>query len=277
VATPFALALQRLPKGTDRVLVLADMATARSETLAFDVTSLRQLFDAFRVPTPGNLSRDLSVLEARGLVVRRAGGGLSVTPEGEALGRSLLPRLDETQELSSAGHQSALFNHALHNLLPYELAPARWREGIRRLVQRFPFEHNAFLMTRFPKSDANDPVAPAIELARHTLAEHGLVLHIASDRILDPDLLGNVAAHMWASSFGVAVFECRTTSALNENLIAEVGGMMMTGRRCALLKDASVEHFPSDFAGQIYREIDLSDPRTVATALDEWSREDLGR
>jgi hypothetical protein len=278
MATPFALALQRIPKGTDRILVLADIATARSEANAFETADIRQLFDAFRVPAPGNLPRDLQTLERRGLVVRKLGGdGFAISPEGEDLARTLLPDLEPSIELASAERQSATFNHGVHNLLPYELAPTRWRDGIRKLVEYFPFEDNAFLMTRFPQELERDPVAEAIDVSRRTLAAHGIKLHLASDRILDPDLLGNVAAHMWASSLGVAVFERRTSESLNPNLLAEVGGMLMTGRRCALLKDTSVDHFPTDFVGQVYREIDLDDQATVGAALEDWALHDLGR
>ena len=279
MATPFALSLQRLSKGTDRVLVLADLATARSDDGAFETADVRRLFDAFRVPSPSNLPRDLAALERQGLVVRRLGGtGWAVTPEGEDAARTLLPPVEDSLELAAAAPQSAPFNNARRTTSGRTSpAPSRWREGIRRLTDEFAFEDNVFLMTRFPRGGTDDPVAPVIDLARTTLAEHALHLHVASDRILDPDLLGNVAAHMWASSFGVAVFECRTEDHLNENLLAEVGGMLVTGRRCALLKDVSVKRFPSDFAGQLYREVDLSKSDSVAQALQSWAIDDLRR
>src|SRR4051794_19732776 len=101
MTTPFSLALQRLPKGTDRVLVLADLATARSDEMTFETRDLRQLFDAFRVPIPRNLPRDLTSLEGRGLLVRRlAGRGFAITPEGEDAARSLLPHQGREEELS---------------------------------------------------------------------------------------------------------------------------------------------------------------------------------
>jgi hypothetical protein len=34
-----------------------------------------------------------------------------------------------------------------------------------------------------------------------------LNLHLASDRQLDDDLLGNVAAYMWACQFGIGILE----------------------------------------------------------------------
>jgi hypothetical protein len=189
----------------------------------------------------------------------------------------VLPHERAGDDLASGDVRTARFAHAEHNLLPFELAPARWREGIRTLIDSFPFEDNVFLMTRYPGADPEDPVAPVLDVAREVMSDHGLALHLASDRTLDPDLLGNVAAHMWACSLGVAVFEQRTEPRLNENLVAEVGAMLMTGRRVALLKDSSVGSFPTDFVGQIYREVDLDDPATVRDALTGWASEDLGR
>jgi len=50
---------------------------------------------------------------------------------------------------------------------------------------------------------------------------------------------------------------------VNYNLTIEVGGMLMTGRRCALLKDSSIERLPTDLVGQIYKPVELQKPSTV--------------
>lgn len=276
--TPFALALQRLSRGTDRVLVVADLAAARSEDASFESDDVRELFDAFRIPAPSNLPRDLSTLGGRGLLIRRfRSSGWAITPEGQHRARTILPRRSAEVEVAGSDLRTAPFADVAHNLIPFELAPSRWREGIEVLTARTAFEDNAFLMTRFPGTDPSDPVGPVIELARRTLADHGLHLHVASDRVIDPDLLGNVAAHMWGCSYGVSFFECRIQKTLNENLLAEVGAMLMTGRRVALLKDVSVDEFPTDFVGQVYREVDLDDHKSVQRALHAWAQDDLGR
>jgi hypothetical protein len=96
-------------------------------------------------------------------------------------------------------------------VIPAELAPPKWLNSIERLTQRFPFETNVFLMTRFPQDDTDtrylDPIRPAIDVIREALRSHGLNLHLASDRQLDDDLLGNVAAYMWACQFGIGILE----------------------------------------------------------------------
>jgi hypothetical protein len=80
---------------------------------------------------------------------------------------------------------------------------------------------------------------------------------------------------MWACRYGVALFEDRVDRGLNHNLLIEVGAMIMTGRRCALLKDGSIEKMPTDFVGMIYKSVDLSEEDTVAAVVRAWIKHDL--
>jgi hypothetical protein len=94
---------------------------------------------------------------------------------------------------------------------------------------------------------------------------------------MDDDLWANVAAHMWASRYGVAFFEDLATPkrGVNYNLTIEVGGMLMTGRRLALLKDTSIATMPIDLVGKIYKSVQMVKPETVEKALHAWIRDDL--
>ncbi|HLM64734.1 MAG TPA: hypothetical protein VK306_10590 [Acidimicrobiales bacterium] len=134
-------------------------------------------------------------------------------------------------------------------------------------------------MTRFPDNDEDpdgpDPVAAALEVTGDALAGHGLRFMLASQRALVDDLWGNVAAHMWASNYGIAFFEDRRGRGMNYNLVTEVGAMLMAGRRCLLLKDSSIERMPTDLVGFIYKSIDLDDRTTITHAVHEWARADL--
>ena len=94
-----------------------------------------------------------------------------------------------------------------------------------------------------------DPVASALEVAAQACGGHGLKLQLASDRAIVDDLWGNVAGHMWASRYGIAFFEDRRGRGMNYNLTIEVGAMLMTGRRCLLLKDKSTPKMPTDLVG----------------------------
>lgn len=81
---------------------------------------------------------------------------------------------------------------------------------------------------------------------------------------------------MWVCQFGMGILEDRLKQGLNYNVVAELGAMLMTGRRCALLKDKSAPALPSDIAGLIYKSIDLDDPRRLAKTAHRWAADDLG-
>lgn len=59
-------------------------------------------------------------------------------------------------------------------------------------------------------------------------------------------------------------------------MIIEIGAMLMTGRRCALLRDKSVPKMPTDLVGQIYKPVDFDDLDEVAAEIHKWAAEDLG-
>ena len=263
----------------DRVLLAAAIVGLRNGDGLFKAPGLIAFFDALRVPRPANIHRDLSTLEAKKFL-RKIGSFWSVTPLGRSEIQEQL-QLFDSAELSAylAGTPGSFLGNQKHIVIPAELAPTKWLPSIERLLQKFPFETNVFLMTRFPVNAADtkylDPVMPAIPVIKEALKSHGLTLHLASDRQLDDDLLGNVAAHMWACQFGVGVLEDRLGRGLNYNVITEIGAMLMTGRRCALLKDKTSPALPTDFLGQIYKSIDLQDTDAVSKCIHDWASEDL--
>jgi hypothetical protein len=277
VTEPLALQVQELHQGTDRVLVLGDLLSRRSSHGWFTPSEVLGAFEALRVPAPGNVNQALSQLRARGMVLRRnTGGGWSVTPRGRQQVVKLMGEIDPASlAIEKTDTPTAEFGHARHTLIPPFFAPAGWLPGIQRFLGQFPFDTNVFCMTRFPASEV-DPVLPAIEASREALRGHGLQLHLASDRQIDDDLWGNVAAHGWACRYGIGMFEDRAGRGLNQNLVAEVGAMLMTGRRCALLKDKSQPGLPTDFVGQIYKSVDFDDRESVSVEVHSWAREDLG-
>jgi hypothetical protein len=171
---------------------------------------------------------------------------------------------------------SSPFGGAVHPLVPPEMAPPGLAAGLRTFLSDHPLEGNIFGMTRFPLEEADlDPIRDALDIARTTAKLHGLEFHLASDRAIMDDLWTNVCAHMWAAKFGIAFFENRHDSGINVNMSIEVGAMLMTGRRCALLRDTSIEKMPADLVGQIYKPVDLEDLDSVEHALHIWLRDDL--
>jgi hypothetical protein len=134
-------------------------------------------------------------------------------------------------------------------------------------------------MTRFPASPDDthylDPVQDVVDTLRQSFAYHGLTLHLASDRQIEDELLGNVGAYMWACQYGIGLLEDRAGRGLNYNVVTELGSMLMTGRRCAMVKDRTAPPLPSDLAGHIYKSLDLDDLGAISTAAHAWVAEDL--
>lgn len=277
--TSFPLVFQTYGKSIDRVLLGSAIVGLRNGDGLFKPPGVLTFFDALRVPRPANIHRDLGLLESANFV-RRFGSNWSVTPVGRNAVQDHIQKFDEA-ELSAflQGTPGSFLANERHLVIPAELAPPKWLNAIERLTQNFPFETNVFLMTRFPQ-DAHDttyldPIQPAIPVIREVLKSHGLTLQLASDRQLDDDLLGNVAAHMWACQFGIGILEDRMKRGLNYNVMTELGAMLMTGRRCALLKDKTSPALPTDLIGQIYKSIDLDDITSLEAKVHSWAAEDL--
>jgi hypothetical protein len=275
----FGLQVQRLGRGTDRVLVVSEFAGAQHGDGWFTPKAVQDAFEAFRLPPPSNVSQALAQLRQKGFVRRRESGGLwSLTPLGRREVVTLMGEVDASSaEVALLTPTGAEFGHAVHALIPPAFAPVKWSNGIAHFLKRFEFDRNVFCMTRFPIADHElDPLEDVITTIRAALERHSLTLHLASDRNIDDDLWGNVAAHGWACKYGIALFEDRIGRGLNHNLVAEVGAMLMTGRRCALLKDESQESMPTDFVGQIYKSVDFGDLNEVANQVEAWVTQDLG-
>lgn len=277
MAESFALKLQTLPFVGDRILVIGQIAGLSNTTGEFTAADVDRLFDAFRVPRPSKTSTILGQLSGKGVVVR-VGSNWALTPVGEERVREVIGGIStETARGALTRAPGAELGHAQQVVLPPALAPARWSRGISQLLKVSPFDSNVFCMTRFPDPEARqDPLAETISTARAVLRQHGLALYLASDAIVDDDLLANIAAYMWACKYGIAIFEDRVGKRLNYNLVTEVGAMLMAGRRCVLLKDKTAPDMPTDLIGQIYRRVDLDDQSTVASALHSWVADDLG-
>lgn len=264
------------------MLVVGAIVGSRLKDGWFTPGQIANMFELLRLPRPGNVNQSLAGLKLKEKVVRRrTGTGWSLTPEGRAAVAGLIEDFDVTAvEAEIAVVGSAELQQAQHPLIPPELAPVRWAVPIGRLLAEYPFESNVFCMTRFPKDEREDalpdPVQHVIAAAREALYARGLHMHLASDRVADDELFGNIAAHMWACKYGIGLFETRFGEQFNDNLQIEVGAMLMTGRRVALLKDRETPNMPTDFVGHIYKSVDFDDPNSVTIALDGWARDDLG-
>ena len=250
--------------------------------MRFAPRDLDLLFEELTLPTPRNVSAVLAALETDGLVSRSRGRGAvwALTPIGRGRTAELLGDGDlQALQVEGALSVAPVLGNLTHPLLPPALAPPEALVAIKDFLSQHPFESNVFGMTRFPETRPEggqpDPVQPALRVAREVCAAHGLTFHLASDRALSDDLWTNVVSFMWASKFGIAFFEDRQDRGLNYNMGIEVGSMLMAGRRCALLRDTSVERMPTDLVGRIYKSVDLARPDSVGDELHRWVRDDL--
>ena len=275
---PVALRLQRLDLQT-QTLALAQLAASRTDSGKVTPAAVNQLFHDFALPAPAKITNVFSALTTKKLLTKLPQRGLyKVTPTGQAKVAEQMTGLDlVTLVAESASENAPVLGRTEHSLVPVHLAPPALVQPLRAFLGDHPFDTNVFGMTRFPDAKAGtaDPIGRALTVTKEVCAEFGLEFHLASDRAISDDLWTNVTAHMWACRYGVAFFEDRVARGLNHNLLIEVGAMIMTGRRCALLKDGSIERLPTDFVGLIYKSVDLSAEDTVAAAVRAWLKDDL--
>jgi DNA-binding transcriptional ArsR family regulator len=260
--------------------VLTEVAVVRSESGWATPRSVTQLFEALRIEPP-NVSEYLKRLRQDGLVLPRPGGGeWAVQPEGREAVREALADLDYNQiEAELRAAPGAEYLSALNPVIDPALAPPRWSAGVARLHKRFPFETSVFCMTRFPdpgERELPDPVRSSVAALRAAATDHGLALHVASDRQVEDNLFGNVGAFMWGSLYGIGILEDRVGRGLNYNVVTELGSMLILGRRCAILRDRTAPEVPSDLGAELFKRVDLDDVDGVLLAMHRWLSDDLG-
>jgi hypothetical protein len=243
----------------------------------FSPSDLAGFFDTIRVPSPSNINQVLARLRRDQLALQRSPGIWSLTPVGERRATEVIGELDPMQiELELSELPGAELDHVLHRVLPPRFAPPPWAAGIAHLLRDSPFYRNVFCMTRLPEEPPvpGDLIGDAIDVLRSVCARHGLRL-LASDRLAEDELWGNVSAHMWVCQYGIGLLEDRTEEGVNPNVCIELGAMLMTGRRCAMLKDVTLPEMPTDLAGHIYKPVDLTRVDDVAAVADRWITDDL--
>jgi hypothetical protein len=267
----------------EQFVALARLLQSRDGSPDFTVRGVDELFHEMSLPAPAKPYNVAAALERRALIRHGKGRGTwRVTPKGRAESEEVVSGIDLAALVAEAAAGGARLGGSAHPvILPEFGAPPDLAGVLREFLHQHDFDRNVFGMTRFPKegsSEPPDPIKNALEIAQTTFEAHGLEFHLASDRQLHDDLWTNVAAHMWACRYGVAFFEdlARPANGLNYNLTTEVGAMLMTGRRCCLLKDPSIKSLPTDLVGRIRKDVSFEDEDAVATLLHSWIRDDLG-
>jgi hypothetical protein len=272
---PRALQIQRLGSLNHQALVMLQVCSLSSPDQASSAADVTQRFLDVHLPPPQNVSQHLTYLRQQRLAMQPAAGRWAVSPEGEEEIRRLMGEID-SKDLERLGQEAGEpeFAGAPHHRIPPSMAPAIFQKGISEFLRDHPRERNVFLMVRYPREEDSYSMQPTIQVSRDLLVELGMEAHLASDRAVDDQLFPNVGIYLWACDFGVAILEEREKR-LNYNVVLEAGAMLMTGRRCLLLKDKSVEGVPTDLGAHIRKDVDLDKPETVTTAIREWVAVDL--
>ncbi len=266
------LRLQALPVPS-RALALGALAGARSGDGVFSTKQVADLMTDLRLPPVGNLSATLGRLRGQNLVMQPAAGTWALTPLGEREANAQGVAVPGAAVQAAGQPSGSEFGERHHDLIPPLLGPMGAAPGLNRVLDESPFEQNVMLITRFPK-DEEDHFAKLIPQLRGAVAAHGLRLLVASDGMKEDTLWANVVTYMWASKYAIVLLD-KPGEALNSNVLIEIGGMLMTGRRCAILRDQSVPAMPSDLVGHIYKGADLADHDASVAEIHKWIRDDL--
>lgn len=261
--------------GPDQVMVLALLLESATDARQFTARDVADLRVHLRLPEMPGLTTVLSRLGGRRLLMRPRNGYWSLTPNGRVHASELVPGQSDLEARAELQVEGSTLGSEHHRLIPAALAPVKVREGLRQLLADGDFDDNVMLISRFPKSDS-DPLNAVFSKVRDAVEAHGMQLRIASDGNADDNLWHNVMTYMWGSRYAIALVDSRD-GALNPNVLVEIGGMLMTGRRCAILRDETVGAMPTDLVGHIYRAVNFEDSESVALAVHEWARADIGR
>jgi hypothetical protein len=268
------LRLQVLPP-QNRVLAVGALAAMTAEGGAFSTRQVAELMTELRLPPISNLSDALSRLRQQDLLMRPSRNLWALTPKGTAHLEAGVSHVPVHALASDLGRVSGSeFGERQHTLIPPFLGPMSTAPGLTRILADSAFDQNVMLITRFPKGP-EDHFAQLIPKLREATAAHGLKLQVASDGMAEDTLWANVVTYMWASKYAIVLMDS-ADEVLNSNVLIEIGGMLMTGRRCAILRDKSVPAMPSDLVGHIYKPTDLSDHEASVDHIHQWIRDDLG-
>jgi hypothetical protein len=255
------------------VLSIAALAARSSEDVTFRTRDIAPTFVALRIQPPANVSTYLARLQSQGLLMRPSTDSWAITPEGE----SYLE--DKAVGVRTAALEAELgvlpgseFGQRRHAIIPPFLAPAGTEAGLQRMFASSSFDTNVMLISRFPKP--SEPLNAVIEGLREVMRLHNMKLQLASDATNEDLLWSNVVTYMWGCRYAIVLIDRSQT--LNANVLVEMGGMLMTGRRCAILKDRHSPSLPTDLIGHIFREVDMQDPQEPLSSIHRWLADDLG-
>lgn len=146
--------------------------------------------------------------------------------------------------------------------------PVHIAKSVGRIRADYRGQKIAFLIMRFGAGKHYDAIVKAV---KQTLADRGIVVLRADEKQYHSDLYYNILSYIYASDFGIAVFERINNDDYNPNVAFEVGYMFGINKEVCLLKERSLGCLHTDIIGRIYKEFDIQDiESTIAGNLLQW-------
>lgn len=141
-------------------------------------------------------------------------------------------------------------------------------ESVNKIKSDYPGKKIAFLIMRFGQGGEYDRIVSTIKTE---LAKKNIAVLRADDKEYHENLLYNILSYIYASDFGIAVFERIRDEIVNPNITFEVGYMMAINKPVCLLKEKTMQRLHTDIIGMLYREFDLADLQsTLKSSLHKW-------
>lgn len=146
--------------------------------------------------------------------------------------------------------------------------PTIIEKEVRQLRQEYEGKKIAFLIMQFGKGKLYDEL---LSILQKSLGKYDIVVLRADNKEYHDNLYYNILTYIYASDFGIAVFERIQDDYFNPNVAFEVGFMLGINKQVCHLKEKSLKHLHTDIIGKLYREFDIQDiENTLVPNLDKW-------
>lgn len=151
--------------------------------------------------------------------------------------------------------------------------PVHIVKSVEKIKSDYEGKKIGFLIMQFGTGGHYDSIVQAI---KDTLANHNIVVLRADEKEYHPDLYYNILSYIYASDFGIAVFERIKDDSYNPNVAFEVGYMFGINKDVCLLKERSLKNLHTDIIGRIYKEFDIQDiETTISKNLMQWCDDNI--
>lgn len=142
-----------------------------------------------------------------------------------------------------------------------------------RIRKDFKGKKVAFLIMQFGTSKFHNEIYNHLQ---KSLIKKNIIVLRADYKEYHPDLYYNILSYIYASDFGIAVFERIDDDLFNPNVAFEVGYMFALNKPVCLLKEKTMKNLPTDIIGKLYKTFDLNDlEKSIENSINKWINDRL--